>query len=133
VTKQDTKVVQGLVTSTTNQNGQPINFSPELTFTSWTTYSLPFGLTIGGGIRYVDSQSRTLNGLLTSANANLREIPSYYVIDAAIGYGITERVSVQLNLYNLTDEDYLDQVNNSGQRYTPGRPLSGVLSVAVGL
>ena len=54
VAKMDTEIVQGLA----NQHGLQINWSPELTFTSWTTYHTPFGLSIGGGARYVDSVIR---------------------------------------------------------------------------
>ena len=51
VAKMDTEIKRGLA----NQGGLQINWSPEFTFTSWTTYHTPFGLSIGGGARYVDS------------------------------------------------------------------------------
>ena len=51
IAKMDTEVVRG----NPNQTGSQINWSPELTFSSWTTYRTPFGLTIGGGVRYVDT------------------------------------------------------------------------------
>ena len=65
VAKMDTEVKRGLA----NQNGLQITWSPELTFTSWTTYHTPFGLTIGGGFRYVDSVIRPVstNGAAAAA------------------------------------------------------------------
>ena len=67
VAKMDTEVVHGNPT----QTGAAINWSPELTFSSWTTYRTPFGLTIGGGVRYVDTVARAINNapLATSERA----------------------------------------------------------------
>jgi catecholate siderophore receptor len=44
-------------------------------------------------------------------------------------YEINEKVSLQLNAYNLTDEFYMATLNNSGARYSPGAPRSGLLTV----
>ena len=54
VAKMDTEIERGLA----NQAGLQIVWSPEFTFTSWTTYRTPIGLSIGGGARYVDSVIR---------------------------------------------------------------------------
>jgi catecholate siderophore receptor len=57
VASMDTEIKRGLA----NQAGNPITWSPKLTFTSWTTYHTPFGLSIGGGFRYVDSVIRPIS------------------------------------------------------------------------
>ncbi len=131
IAKMDTEVIAGLA----NQAGQQINWSPELTFTSWTTYRTPIGLTLGGGIRYVDTVFRAINSTLTptTATANLRGSPDYWVIDAMVSYEFNKHVSLQLNCYNLADEDYVASFNNSGARYKPGTPRSALLSVNVDL
>ncbi len=122
--KMDTEVVQGSAA----QTGSQINWSPELTFSSWTTYRTPFGLTIGGGARYVDTVARSIsNNVLPTAN--VPTAPEYWVVDAMLGYQVNDRVSLQLNGYNLLDEDYVAQLNNGGSRYIPGTPLSALLSV----
>ena len=36
---------------------------------------------------------------------------------------------MQLNGYNLLDEEYIGTLNNGGTRYIPGTPLSALLSV----
>jgi catecholate siderophore receptor len=125
IAKMDTKVLQGTAT----QTGAQINWSPELTFTSWTTYQLPFGLTLGGGVRYVDTVFRSVNN--STAVTNMPSAPDYWVIDAMMSYAINERVLVQLNGYNLADELYVASINNSGARYAPGAPRSALLSVGV--
>jgi catecholate siderophore receptor len=128
IAKMDTEVKRGLA----NQRGLQITWSPELTFTSWTTYRTPFGLSIGGGFRYVDSVIRPVssNNVPPPPNqTNMRTAPDYWVIDAMLGYDINEKVSLQLNAYNLTDEFYVATLNNSGARYSPGQPRSALLTV----
>jgi catecholate siderophore receptor len=128
VAKMDTEVEQGLA----NQNGLQIVWSPEFTFTSWTTYRTPIGLSIGGGARYVDSVIRPVssNSAPPPPNAtNMRTAPDYWVVDAMFGYEINEKIQLQLNAYNLTDEQYVASLNNSGARYSPGTPRSALLTV----
>lgn len=129
IAHMDTKVIRG----TPTQTGQQINWSPELTFTSWTTYTLPFGLTLGGGARYVDTVARSINNTIVpgAGTANLVAAPDYWVIDAMVAYDINEHFSIQLNGYNLADEDYIAALNNSGARYFPGAPRSALLSFNV--
>jgi catecholate siderophore receptor len=124
IAKMDTEVTQG---SSTTQ-GQGINWSPELTFSSWTTYRLPFGLTIGGGARYVDQVARSITNV-NPATLNTPTAPEYWVIDAMIDYQFNDQLSLQLNGYNLADEDYIAQLNNGGSRYLPGTPRSALLTV----
>jgi catecholate siderophore receptor len=128
VSKMDTEVKRGLA----NQNGLAIIWSPEFTFTSWTHYRTPFGLSIGGGFRYVDSAIRPVssNGAPPPATqTNMRVAPDYWVVDAMLGYELNERFSLQLNAYNLTDEFYVATLNNSGARYSPGQPRSALLTL----
>ena len=128
VSKMDTEVERGLA----NQAGLPITWSPEFTFTSWTTYHLPFGLSIGGGVRYVDSVIRPVssNNVPPPPNqTNMRTAPDYWVVDMMASYAINDNVTLQLNGYNLTDELYVATLNNSGARYSPGAPRSALLTV----
>jgi catecholate siderophore receptor len=128
VAKMDTEVKRGLA----NQAGLPITWSPEFTFTSWTSYHAPFGLSIGGGFRYVDSVIRPVssNGVPPPVNqTSMRAAPDYWVIDVMASYAINHNLAVQLNGYNLTDEFYVATLNNSGTRYSPGTPRSALLTV----
>jgi catecholate siderophore receptor len=129
VSKMDTEVKRGLA----NQAGLPITWSPEFTFTSWTTYHTPFGLSIGGGVRYVDSVIRPVSSNVVPppppGQTNMRAAPDYWVLDFMASYEINDKVGVQLNAYNLTDELYVATLNNSGARYMPGAPRSALLTV----
>lgn len=125
IASMDTEVVEG---STTNTGAQ-LQYSPKLTFTSWTTYRF-LGLTIGGGARYTDSQFR--NGNATQATVtNLAVNPEAWVIDAMAGYDVNERISLQLNVQNLLDEFYLNSINNGGSRFVLGAPRTILLTGTV--
>jgi catecholate siderophore receptor len=117
----DPKIVVGLPTQT-----GLISFSPKVTFTSWATYKLPFGLTVGGGVRYVDTAVRSSN--VSAANTNLLTIPDYWVADAMVSYDVNKNLSLQLNVYNLFDEDYITKLNNGGSRYVPGEKRNALLT-----
>ena len=122
ITRQDTETVEGSAT----QTGGSLNWSPKLTATAWTTYRFPFGLTLGGGARYVDSQLRSANA--AAPTTNVAQLPSYTVFDAMASYEISKNLSLQLNVYNLADKFYVQSVNNGGSRYTLGQPRSAFLS-----
>jgi catecholate siderophore receptor len=119
----DTEVKEGTATTT----GAQLTFTPKLTFTSWTTYTFPFGLKIGGGARYTDSQFR--NGNATqAAQTNLAMNPSAWVFDAMAGFDVNDHVSLQLNANNVTDKFYLNSLNNGGSRFVLGAPRTIMLS-----
>jgi catecholate siderophore receptor len=119
----DTEIVEGTDTNT----GAQLQYTPKVTFTSWTTYKFPFGLTIGGGGRYTDSQFR--NGNANQATqANLAVNPSSWVFDAMAGYDVNASISLQLNVQNLTDKFHLASLNNSGSRFVLGAPRTILLS-----
>ncbi len=132
--RMDSEIVRGNRTSAnngaSNTEGGMVRFSPELTFTLWNTYTFGNGLVVGGGARFVDTQRNTS---LTSEQAlggrTLYEIDDYWVLDAMASYPVSKNIDVQLNLMNLTDEDYVASFNNSGARYYPGAPLSARLGV----
>ena len=123
VANTSAKVIEGARTGTTT--GAAVRYSPKLTATLWSTYKLPFGLTVGGGVRYVDTQARSTN---TAAVAFVPEIPSYTVVDAMLGYEVNKNFSLQLNVFNLTDKFYIARINNAGNRATVGTPRSAVVT-----
>ncbi len=113
-----------------NNEGGVIQWSPKTTFTLWNSYTFNSGLLIGGGARYVDSMvsSSTVNPLAQTTRSML-EFGDYWVFDAMASYPINQNLNVQLNILNLTDEDYVASLNNGGSRYYPGAPLSARLGV----
>ena len=121
--RMDSEILRAAATT----QGGDIQWSPKLTFTSWATYKLPFGLTVGGGARYVDNAATTSN-VDTRTTTGISRMPAYWVVDALVSYPVSRHLNLQLNLYNLFDETYLAAVNNGRSRYTPGPPRSALLT-----
>ena len=121
-TIMDTSVQSGKLVTALGQNA--LSYTPKRAFTSWTTYKLPHGLTLGGGVRYRGKLLRGTDGAIgTPAYAE-----DYWVADAVADYQVNRWVDLRLNVYNLFDKDYVAAINKSGYRYTPGTPRSASLT-----
>ena len=99
-------------------------YTPKSAFTAWTTYHLPFNLTIGGGARYSGEMKRGTD----SAIGTPAFTDAYWVFDAMASYPVSKQFELQLNLYNLFDKSYVAAINKSGYRYTPGAPRSAMIT-----
>jgi len=121
-TTMDATVEKG---ANVSQDGSDdLAYTPDSAFTLWTTYTTPFKLTIGGGARYSGEMKRGTDGAVGTPAFT----KSYWVFDAMASYPVNDHLSLQLNVYNLFDKDYVAAINKSGYRYTPGAPLSAMLS-----
>jgi len=119
---QDAEVDVGPVVSA---DGTPnLSYTPSEAFTSWTTYRLPFGLTVGGGVRYTGGLHRGTDG----AAGTPALTKSWTVYDAVVSYAVNDSLLLRLNGYNLFDKTYVASINKSGYRYTPGTPRTFLLS-----
>jgi catecholate siderophore receptor len=101
-------------------DGNRLVLTPKFSGSLWSTYRLPRNLTLGGGLRFTDD-------VFINA-ANTIKSPGYAVVDGLVEYAVNSHFSLRLNLYNLTDEVYIRNVNNNGGRYNPGHPRSAMLS-----
>lgn len=124
-TTMDTKVLKGTVVS--QDGSSDLAYTPKYAFTAWTTYRLPFGLSIGGGARYAGQLKRGTDGAVGTPDYT----KSYTVFDAMATYAINKHFDLQLNVYNLFDKEYVAAINKSGYRYTPGTPRSAMLTANV--
>ena len=118
-----TKITRAAATT----QGGVIQFSPKFTFTSWVTYKLPMGVTLGGGARHVGN-SVTSSNVDTSTLTGIYRIPSYWIADALVSYEVNKTMSLQLNVNNLFDKNYITSVNSGRSRYYPGMSRSALLS-----
>jgi catecholate siderophore receptor len=99
------------------QNGIPIQGKhlanvPEHTFTLWTTYDIG-KWQVGGGLTYVSDRFAT--------NSNDITVPDHVLLDATVAYRPTRWLEIRLNVLNLTDEAYFDQVYQAHVVPGPGR------------
>ncbi|MEO7050586.1 MAG: catecholate siderophore receptor Fiu [Rhodanobacter sp.] len=121
-TIMNTRVVNG--NSVTSDGSSALAYTPKNAFTAWTTYRLPFKLTLGGGARYSGELQRGTDGAIgTPAYTE-----AYWVFDAMASYPVNKHFALQLNLYNLFDKDYVAAINKSGYRYIPGVSRSAMLT-----
>ncbi len=121
--KTSTKVIGVLNASGVGTDA--VRWSPDLTATLWTSYQWT-QLTMGFGARYVSEAKRFVS--TSGAQGNMPNVPSYWVADAMAKYQINPKLSLQLNIYNLFDEEYLMALNNGGGRLALGAPRSATLT-----
>jgi catecholate siderophore receptor len=112
-------------------------------FSLWTNVEVLPGLNVGGGAFYMsrvyggyaDNRSVTQNsaGVVTVNPATkviARSVPSYWRFDARASYDIDKRISLSVNVQNLTDKTYFTQAYSSHYAaIAPGRSAFATLSV----
>lgn len=104
-------------------DGAELNWTPEFSGNLWTTYRLPFGLTLGGGTQYTGKSSVSISNAATVA-----QLPSHTIFNAMASFPITNRINVRLNVNNLRDKLYARSLNNNSNRTYLGEPRSYLLS-----
>ena len=88
-------------TSQLDRKGNQLPNTPPHNFTLWSTYDVTGDLTVGGGAFYQDKAFAN--------DTNTLYVPSYWRFDAMASYKLTPKATLQLNIYNLTDEFYYAQ------------------------
>lgn len=107
-TFQDSELVQA---ADTNVNeGDPLANTPKNSASLFTTYRLLPKLVLGGGVYYV-SRSNGGNQGGAGGGANGIYAPAYTRLDAFASYDLTDRATLQLNVQNAADEDYIIRTN----------------------
>ena len=85
--------------------GESLTATPKHSGSLWTTYALPFGLTLGGGLQYVgETPARQ-----SSATIAAWSFDPVTIVNAMASYKFSDRVSLQLNATNLFDEFYIQR------------------------
>lgn len=114
-------------------NGNALAFTPEVSANFWTTYEFPFGLTVGGGVRYVGEsfvgRPDDAERIIRNSSANM--LPDYWVANAVVSYDVSDQVTVRLNVDNITDEFYAVSTNWAAHRAILGPSRSFLLSLNV--
>ncbi|MGD9842096.1 MAG: TonB-dependent siderophore receptor [Steroidobacteraceae bacterium] len=123
----DAKIIDG--TTGNSGSGAELRWNPPLSATLWTTYCLN-KLTLGGGASYFDESKRVINPATDISTESLPVIPSYTVLNAMASYAVNDSMSVQLNVDNLLNEEYIQQLNNSGRRVVLGMPRTAQLTAS---
>jgi len=83
--------------------GAPLMNTPKHALTFWSVYELN-RFEFGGGGRFVASQ-------YTQNAPPIKTVPGFWTFDAMVKYAITPRVAAQVNVNNLTNRYYYDQLH----------------------
>lgn len=126
-TLMDSEVTAGAFEGS-NAAGAVSRWTPKFSATAWSSYRLNDRLTLGGGARYIGKQHRVTDPAADLATSNMPSIPAYWVADAMASYAVHKNVTLQLNVRNLFDKEYIGTLNNNGNRYQPGAPRTFTLA-----
>lgn len=94
----ETEIVR---TTNLGEIGKRLPNTPLNSFTLWTTYDITPQLTVGGGALW---QSEAYVN-----TANTAFVPDFWKFDAMMAYKVDKNWTLQLNVYNLTNELYYSQ------------------------
>lgn len=111
-------------------SGDRLAFTPNVSATLWTSYRMPFGLTVGAGVQHVGSSylGRPDDALRVIPNGIFGKLPSYTLVNALLSYDVMETITLRLNVDNLFNEKYALTTNWNGTRASLGAPRSYLIS-----
>ena len=104
-----------LTDSTFGDAGARLQQLPRHQFTAWNRFDPTENIGFGIGIIHQSEQFTSFSNNVT--------LPSYWRVDAALYYTVNERMSVQLNVENLFDEDYYPSAHGDNN-IQPAEPFS---------
>ena len=107
--------------------GRKLSQLPRHQASAWTRYDVTDKLGLGLGLTHQSKSFTTISNAVT--------LPAFTRVDAAVFYDLSDRISVQLNVENLTDVDYFPAAHtdnnistgepiNAGQRITREQALA---------
>ena len=107
-TWMDSELVRGAYNSI--NLGDALANTPEHSASLFTTYRVLPKLSLGGGVYYV-SKSWGGNQGGAGGGSNRVYAPDYTRVDLFASYAVSDRASLQLNVQNAGDEEYIIRTN----------------------
>jgi catecholate siderophore receptor len=102
--------------------GSPLFNAPRDSVALWTTYQIAPRIQVGGGLNYL---SRRYASLTTTP---FTSVPGYTTVDLMAKWQINDRVRLQINVNNLANEYYYDQIH--GFHVIPGEGRTALFTLA---
>lgn len=109
---------------------RPLNNTPEHTFNLFTTYKFESQLEVGGGVNFVSERYANPTSAVDTVSGTVRNIPSYYTFNLMGKYPVAKNVSLQLNVNNVTNKYYFDQIRGNNAA-VPGEGRVFLLSTNI--
>ncbi len=108
------------------EQGNPVANAPKHTFSFWNSYEFPNKLEIGGGANAISSRNASTT---PNATSGVMEVaPGYVTFDVMAKYPLTEKINLQLNVTNLLDTAYYDQIHPA--HVIPGAGRTALLTTS---
>jgi len=101
--------------NTPAETDNALALTPKHTLSLWSTYELPWHMSLGGGAQYMDAVFRNAT--------NTARVPSYWLFNTLASYRVNQHMTLRLNAQNLFDERYVDRVGGGHYIPGPGRQL----------
>lgn len=99
---------------------QIAKLAPE-TYSLWSSYYLSADFLVGAGMQHMDAQYGNAT--------NTTWVEAYTLYDAMAQYKVNHNLDLQLNISNLSDEDYIAEVG--GGHVVPGSGRAAILSARI--
>jgi catecholate siderophore receptor len=100
---------------------------PRNTFNLWSTFELPWKFTMGGGSQFVDSRTASTTAPTDPVSGLVKQIPGYWLFNTMASHSLGERMNLQLNLYNLANRNYFDEIHPA--HIVPGAGFTALLGL----
>jgi catecholate siderophore receptor len=78
---------------------------------SWSNHRLPYHFDFGVGTNYVSSRTASSTVPLDPVTGEIKSVPGYWVFNAMVGHPINEHIGIQVNVYNLANRYYYDEIH----------------------
>jgi len=100
---------------------------PDNLFNLWTTYQPTSRWVMGLGGNFVDSRTASSTAPLDPTTGLIKQVPSYWLFNAMGSYSLGEHVSLQANVFNLANRNYIDEIHPA--HIVPGAGTSGLFGL----
>lgn len=94
---------------------------PANTFNFWTNYHFPRNWDSGFGGNFVSSRTASSTVPLDPVTGLVKQVPGYWVFNAMVSHPLAEHVVLQLNLVNIANRYYYDELHPAHIVLGPGR------------
>jgi catecholate siderophore receptor len=101
--------------------GYPLANVPKNTLAFWNNYRLPHHFDFGVGTNYVSSRNASSTVPLDPTTGLVKQVPGYWVFNAMAGHPLGEHIDLQVNVYNLANRYYYDELHPGHIVPGPGR------------
>ncbi|HLI86005.1 MAG TPA: TonB-dependent siderophore receptor [Bryobacteraceae bacterium] len=103
--------------------GYPLANVPKHSFNFWSEYRFPRHWEAGAGSNYVSSRTASSTAPLDPVTGRIKEVPGYWVFNAMVEHPLNEHMDFQVNVNNIANRYYYDELHPGHIVLGPGRSV----------